>query len=183
MEKIKNPYLEEMDGYKFNPEDKDSNYMFFLKLGMLDHVAEDYDRERLCQIYTEMLSEYIDRDELYWFETFALPIIKLVYTSPKMRDDDKMYLKASHIVRVMEEYTINDLMIYIKLHYGIHSYLIEYHKTFRGYTGSIMSHDWDAFADWYIEGHTPMFIGDLEAEMIAELSEFIVYRLTGNSSI
>lgn len=60
MEKIKNFYWEDMDGYKFDPEDKDNNYMFFLKMGLLDHVAEDYDRHRLCEIYTEMLSEYPD---------------------------------------------------------------------------------------------------------------------------
>ncbi len=182
MDKIKNPYLEEMDGYKFKADDKDSNHMFFLKCGMLEHVAEDHDRDRLCQIYTEMLSQYLDKPEITWFESFAFLIIKRVYTSTEMSDDDKLYLKASHIVNVMEEYKINDLMRHIKMHFGIHSYLEDYNKEFSKDNTSITAYDWGAFADWYIEKYTPLFIGDIEAEIIVELSEFIVYCLRGRIS-
>lgn len=172
-----------MDGYKFDPEDKDNNYMFFLKMGLLDHVAEDYDRDRLCEIYTEMLSEYLDKPELSWFETFALPIVKRVYTSPEMSDADKMYTHAKHIVDVMEEYTVKDLMTYMKIHYNLVTYLHRYHKDHGGFAQKIITYDWDSLVDWFNEKYTLISLCDLEAEITAELSEFIVYRITGKTPI
>lgn len=173
MKKNKNIFLQEVDGYKFNEGDNDSNYMLFLKLGLLNYIASDSERFYLCRTYTNFVAGYLDKPELSWLEEISLNIIKGVYTSPELCKSLKPSIDGSDIVRIMESSTIGEMIDYIKKRSNVRSYLSDYSKILDNRNVVLTSFDWNCTIDWFCGTHKSASLESIEGELLSEITDFI----------